>query len=464
MIYIRTHAYNAEKTIRETIESVLNQTYQDFQYHILDNGSTDGTGDIIREYAERDKRIVPYYSRKNHDITENLDFWNLSKRIPEEDFFCVLDADDFYDETFLWDMLRFMKDNRLDMAACGTCFFDGESGDILENRTLSVSVILDQPQRWNDFFRTIYWNLRQVWGKLYTGKVAAARYETEKPDWFPGYGGDTINVFQCALAAKSVGVYGKKLHNYRVSKKSVSYRWLPKREDADVILYEKALEFIKQKSGTVSEENLRFLYSVYYSAIHDTVYVLTRSGIPKSEQIEIMLKILSCDTTRHMLTTDVIAEEERETFFDGAIRWLTLSMGKDSAKKLQTVERICKQLNPDFLQLIPVDQLAWYIQNVPQAVTALALCEYEAALRHLTLFVGKGKKATVSVILLVQTLAALLQKQDIYIQYEKLLIERLMEQNDLQKAEEELTEWEQILQGDEELASLRDRLSHRKAR
>ena len=48
MIYIRTCAYNAEKTLQRAVDSVLNQTYQDFEYHILDNGSQDSTGELLR--------------------------------------------------------------------------------------------------------------------------------------------------------------------------------------------------------------------------------------------------------------------------------------------------------------------------------------------------------------------------------------------------------------------------------
>ena len=89
MIYIRTCAYNAEKTLKKAIDSVLNQTYGEFVYYILDNGSTDATGDIIRAYAKQDKRIVPYYSEVNRNFKENPDFWNLSQHIPATDFFCI---------------------------------------------------------------------------------------------------------------------------------------------------------------------------------------------------------------------------------------------------------------------------------------------------------------------------------------------------------------------------------------
>ena len=47
-------------------------------------------------------------------------------------------------------------------------------------RILAESLIIDQPEKWNLFFSKMYWNLRQVWGKLYSGKVAAARYDVEK--------------------------------------------------------------------------------------------------------------------------------------------------------------------------------------------------------------------------------------------------------------------------------------------
>ena len=68
-------AYNAQATIRRTIESILNQTFENFQYYILDNASADDTEDIIGEYAEKDQRIVPLRG------IDNTDTW-LSHRFP----------------------------------------------------------------------------------------------------------------------------------------------------------------------------------------------------------------------------------------------------------------------------------------------------------------------------------------------------------------------------------------------
>ena len=97
MIYVRTCAYNAEKTIRRAMDSVLNQTYRDITYYVLDNGSTDRTGEIVKEYALNDSRVVPFYNKVNRDLTENPQFWLVSHELKEEDYFCILDADDEYD-------------------------------------------------------------------------------------------------------------------------------------------------------------------------------------------------------------------------------------------------------------------------------------------------------------------------------------------------------------------------------
>ena len=50
---IITVCYNSEKTIERTIQSVLNQTFQDFEYIIVDGKSTDGTLDIVHSYEEK---------------------------------------------------------------------------------------------------------------------------------------------------------------------------------------------------------------------------------------------------------------------------------------------------------------------------------------------------------------------------------------------------------------------------
>lgn len=457
MIYIKTCAYNAEKTLRRAVDSVLNQTYRDFEYHILDNGSTDRTGELIREYAARDARIVPYYCKVNYAYQENQDFWNLSKRIPEGDYFCILDADDAYEPTFLREMLDFMTETHLELAACGTVFRDQETGAVLGDRVLPRNLLADTPERMDSNFPVIHWNLRQVWGKLYSSRAAAARYETDMPDWWPkAYGGDTINVMEGVKAAKGFGVYAKPLHNYFLSPKSVSYRWIPGREDADAILHAKTLEFLNTFCGRVSENNLCFLYCVYFEAFKDTVAVLIRAQLPLLDKLEALGRILAQPYTGEMLAADTsyygVQPVEKQTLLRDILRWLELC--PCTAQEAPALSAVYTALNPDFPRLIPAEQLPWYMAQAPKVVSSLAGGDYQPASRLLEDALSKHPLNSIP-LELARTLAALFEDQGGYIAYSKQLIQALIREGDLPRAAAELSEWEAILPGDADLAKLR---------
>ena len=63
-------AYNAENYIKETIDSVLNQTFQDFEIIIIDDCSSDETYSIIQEYCKKDSRIKGYQNEVNSGVSK----------------------------------------------------------------------------------------------------------------------------------------------------------------------------------------------------------------------------------------------------------------------------------------------------------------------------------------------------------------------------------------------------------
>ena len=62
--------YNGEKYLREAVESILNQTFRDFEFIIIDDGSTDSTNEIIRSYS--DCRIRLLENEENIGLTKSL--------------------------------------------------------------------------------------------------------------------------------------------------------------------------------------------------------------------------------------------------------------------------------------------------------------------------------------------------------------------------------------------------------
>src|SRR5690554_397928 len=100
--------YNAEKYIKESIKSVLNQTYEIWELLIIDDVSTDNSVEIVEEYVERDSRIKLFRLDENSGpaVARNVGIKNSIG-----DFISFLDSDDLWHAEKLEIQLRFMIDN-----------------------------------------------------------------------------------------------------------------------------------------------------------------------------------------------------------------------------------------------------------------------------------------------------------------------------------------------------------------
>lgn len=113
MISIITTTYNSGKTLRDTMESVLHQTYFDFEYIIKDGGSKDNTLDIVKE-------LSPKFGKKLKVISESdggiYDAMNKGIEAATGDIIGLLNSDDFYTSNDVLQIIAevFNTDNRLD--------------------------------------------------------------------------------------------------------------------------------------------------------------------------------------------------------------------------------------------------------------------------------------------------------------------------------------------------------------
>lgn len=91
LVSILTTSYNREKFIAEAIESVLASSHKNFEYIIVDDGSTDNTVSIIKKYVETDKRIRFYQNEKNLGDYPNR---NKAASYAKGEFIMFVDSDD----------------------------------------------------------------------------------------------------------------------------------------------------------------------------------------------------------------------------------------------------------------------------------------------------------------------------------------------------------------------------------
>ena len=92
-ISIITTAYNSARTLRDTMESVLRQTYTDYEYIIVDGSSKDGTVDLIREYEPRFEGRMRWISEPDRGI---YDAMNKGIVMATGEVVGLLNSDDFY--------------------------------------------------------------------------------------------------------------------------------------------------------------------------------------------------------------------------------------------------------------------------------------------------------------------------------------------------------------------------------
>jgi glycosyltransferase involved in cell wall biosynthesis len=106
--------YNGEKYLSQAVESILNQTYQDFEFVIINDGSADGSFDILRNFETKDKRIR-LISRENKGLIYSL---NEGVKIAQGEYIARMDADDISTPERLEKQLKYASEN--DLAVCGT--------------------------------------------------------------------------------------------------------------------------------------------------------------------------------------------------------------------------------------------------------------------------------------------------------------------------------------------------------
>ena len=332
-IYVRTYAYNAEKTIARTIESILAQTHKEFVYYICENGSTDGTREIIKAYEKKDSRIKAFYQEVNGNYAEAMECLMLPYQMEEDDYFCVIDADDEYKPTFLEEMITFMEENNLDIGCCGSEFLDvTNNNELMGERRVDEDMIIEG-EGFSNLFTQYHIFARTSWGKIFNGRTIKSTIQD--PDSssvrFPkGYGGDTYNALLAFKAADKVGIYAKCLHKYYLSPKSSSYVLHPGRVEADQILHEATLEYILSY-GKPGRVNIDFIYEVYLFAIIDTWKVIEKASNSIEEKIDYVYAMFECKYTKELIASEALNYDSaygyriqtiKNNLYDSILAWL----------------------------------------------------------------------------------------------------------------------------------------------
>ncbi len=300
-------AYNAEKYIEKTIESVLNQTERNIRFVIRNNGSTDSTGKIIKRYAKADKRII-YLSNKVNGVPDEDDSGKYGTRLypinlPGE-YISYLDSDDFIDTEYVEIMYKEAKKIDADMVICGSFFFNDETKRLLGERKYK-DLSLKDISLISEHFPKLYNQLSTVWGKLIKNEIYQNNLSYALPD-FSFNGMDTYMLLGLLKHCKSFVSVNKSLHFYRMRENSVSNTPVlnPKRIEVGGIVYERGMDCITSLKID-SPENREYLLNAQLAHICGLLKMLKESKAMDSlAKIEYLHKILMDEPLgRNVLST-----------------------------------------------------------------------------------------------------------------------------------------------------------------
>ena len=163
--------YNVESYLRKCLDSIMEQSFSCFELLLINDGSTDGSGQICQEYVEKDDRIR-YFEKENGGVSSARNFGIKQSR---GEYITFIDSDDWVEPNYLEILYKAMKEQDADIVVTNYYTFREEDAMFLFHVTETNEPLVFQPNDsfFNYMFSTfgtdIAWG--SAWGKLYKKSV-----------------------------------------------------------------------------------------------------------------------------------------------------------------------------------------------------------------------------------------------------------------------------------------------------
>jgi glycosyltransferase involved in cell wall biosynthesis len=275
--------YNVEKFIMECIESVLSQTYQNFEIILINDGSTDSSGIMCEEYAAKDNRIKTY-NQKNQGL-----IMARRKAIAKAsgDFCLFLDSDDYWESNLLE-----MINQKICEYNCDLVIFKykrvSEKGDFLSEApfVFNDNMIFDSENK-EVIFKEIIGgsNLNNLVCKAVKRSIIDntdySQYSKIKN------AEDLLQSLPLLYKAEKIVYIGTAFYNYRVVENSITQKFDVNLLRDVTIVREDLLKYLKRLKLD-NENNIRAFYTFYMNVALSYIAKLVNSDISKRNKISII--------------------------------------------------------------------------------------------------------------------------------------------------------------------------------
>lgn len=215
MISVIIPVYNTAPYLRQCLASVASQTYHDLEIICIDDGSTDGSGEICEAFARKDARFVVRHQENAGESAAR----NAGMMLAHGTYLAFVDCDDWLDAGIYERLVHRMEETKADLVACSYAKA-WEDGTVqpMENELSVKSGI------WNQHDLLTYVYHRDAYRGV-TGYIWCKLYRTEALLWrgrLPAFrrdlvlGGDILFFAQAAMRAQIYAYIGAPLYYYRI--------------------------------------------------------------------------------------------------------------------------------------------------------------------------------------------------------------------------------------------------------
>lgn len=145
--------YNGEKYLEEQLDSILNQTYENFRLLISDDGSKDNTRKILEKYSKKDNRIILFFQEKNLGVIKNFEF--LLRKV-ENKYYMFSDQDDIWEKNKIEKSIIKLEETNSDLVYSDLEVVD-ENLNIIYKSYWKLKGIYKKIKKYNNF-KSLYLN------------------------------------------------------------------------------------------------------------------------------------------------------------------------------------------------------------------------------------------------------------------------------------------------------------------
>ncbi|HHD2754450.1 TPA: glycosyltransferase family 2 protein [Clostridium perfringens] len=217
--------YNAEKTIADSIESVLNQTYKNLELIMCDDGSSDNTVEIINYYMKKDSRIKLLKNEVNKGLAYSL---NRCIELADGEFIARHDADDLCILSRLEKQIKYFREHEKDISLVGSAVEYFDSNGVWGNH-----YIKEFPNKIDIFKASMFSHptilvKRKVLDEVGYYTVSDITYRTEDYDLFAkiyskGYRGANIQEILFKVK-RDKDAYNRRKFKFRIDESRCKYK------------------------------------------------------------------------------------------------------------------------------------------------------------------------------------------------------------------------------------------------